>query len=84
MFDTDGEKLRVEGNEFGSTTGRERRCGWIDIPALKYVIDLNGVTELLMMKADVLNTFDTIKVAEAYKLVDGTVSDEMPYDMSEI
>jgi adenylosuccinate synthase len=84
LFDKDGEKLRVEGNEFGSTTGRERRCGWIDIPALKYVIDLNGVTELLMMKADVLNTFDTIKVAEAYKLVDGTVSDEMPYDMSEI
>ncbi len=84
LFDKDGEKLRVEGNEFGSTTGRERRCGWIDVPALKYVIDLNGVTELLMMKADVLNTFATIKIAEAYKLVDGTVSSEMPYDMSEI
>jgi adenylosuccinate synthase len=84
LFDEDGAKLRKEGNEFGATTGRERRCGWIDIPALKYVIDLNGVTELLMMKADVLNSFDTIKVAEAYKLVDGTVSSEMPYDMSEI
>ena len=84
LFDEDGDKLRKEGNEFGATTGRERRCGWIDIPALKYVIDLNGVTELLMMKADVLNTFDSIKVAEAYKLVDGTVSSEMPYDMSEI
>lgn len=84
LFDADGEKLAKEGNEFGSTTGRARRCGWVDIPALKYVVDLNGVTELMMMKADVLNTFASIKVAEAYKLVDGTVSEDMPYDMSEI
>ena len=79
LFDADGEELRKRGFEFGATTGRPRRTGWLDIPALKYTIMLNGVTELIMMKADVLDTFDTIKVAVGYK-VDGVESDRVPYD----
>ena len=66
LLDDEGEKLRKEGNEFGSTTGRPRRCGWIDIPSLKYSIMINGVTQLLMMKADVLSIFLTIKVGTQY------------------
>lgn len=84
LFDADGEMLAKEGNEFGSTTGRARRCGWIDIPALKYVCDLNGVTELLIMKADVLNKFEEIAACEAYKMKDGSVTDTMPYDLCEV
>ncbi|MBE6229824.1 MAG: adenylosuccinate synthase [Bacteroidales bacterium] len=79
LFDADGEELRKRGFEFGATTGRPRRTGWLDLPALKYTIMLNGVTELIMMKADVLDTFDTIKVAVGYK-VDGVESDRVPYD----
>ena len=71
--------MRKRGFEFGATTGRPRRTGWLDLPALKYTIMLNGVTELIMMKADVLDTFDTIKVAVGYK-VDGVESDRVPYD----
>ncbi|MEX2513153.1 MAG: adenylosuccinate synthase [Cyclobacteriaceae bacterium] len=71
LFDEDGENMRKEGNEFGSTTGRPRRCGWIDLPALKYSIMINGVTELYMMKADVLNSFEEIKACIAYELKDG-------------
>jgi adenylosuccinate synthase len=77
----EGETLRKEGNEFGSTTGRPRRCGWIDLPALKYAIMLNGVTHLLMMKADVLNGFKEIKVCTHYKLKNGDVVDTIPYDI---
>lgn len=84
LFDGDGEKLQKDGNEFGSTTGRSRRCGWIDLPALKYTIMLNGVTELQMMKADVLNGFDTIKICTAYKLKSGEIVDLPPYDMADI
>ncbi len=84
LFDADGEMLAKEGNEFGSTTGRARRCGWIDIPALKYVCDLNGVTELLIMKADVLNKFEEIAACEAYKMKDGSVTETMPYDLCEV
>ncbi len=84
LFDADGEKLAKEGNEFGSTTGRARRCGWIDIPSLKYVCDLNGVTELLIMKADVLNKFEEISACEAYKMKDGSVTETMPYDLCEV
>jgi len=67
LKDNDGDSLRIIGNEFGSTTGRPRRCGWLDLPALKYSIMLNGVDELIMMKADVLNTFPAIKVATSYR-----------------
>lgn len=66
LFDTDGELLRSQGHEFGSTTGRPRRCGWLDLPALKYAIMLNGVTDLVITKADVMDNFDFIKVGEAY------------------
>lgn len=62
-----GERMRKEGREYGSTTGRPRRCGWLDIPALKYAIEINGVTELMMMKADVLSIFEDIMVCTAYK-----------------
>lgn len=75
-----GELLRKAGHEFGATTGRPRRCGWIDLPALKYAIMINGVTKLIMMKADVLDSFDTIKVCTHYK-IDGEVIDFMPYDI---
>lgn len=79
LFDDDGEELRKTGREFGATTGRPRRCGWLDLPALKYAIMLNGVTELIMMKADVLSGFDEIKVATKYSY-DGKLSEEIPYD----
>lgn len=81
QLNEEGDTLRKEGNEFGSTTGRPRRCGWIDLPALKYAIMLNGVTELLMMKADVLNSFKEIKVCTHYKLNDGSLTDQVPYDL---
>ena len=78
-MDPVGEELRQKGFEFGATTGRPRRTGWLDLPALKYAIMIDGVTELIMMKADVLDTFDTIKVAVGYK-VNGKKSDRVPYD----
>jgi adenylosuccinate synthase len=80
LLDADGEAMRKQGNEFGSTTGRPRRCGWIDIPSLKYSIMINGVTQLLMMKADVLSIFSSIKICTHYKLNDGTVTDLVPYE----
>ena len=80
LEDEVGEKIRQEGREFGSTTGRPRRCGWIDLPAMKYAIMINGVTELAMMKADVLDRFDTIRACTKYK-VDGVEQDYMPYDI---
>ena len=79
LNDETGEELRRKGFEFGATTGRPRRTGWLDLPALKYAIMIDGVTELIMMKADVLDTFDTIKVAIGYK-VDGVETDQVPYD----
>ncbi|HRO75027.1 MAG TPA: adenylosuccinate synthase [Crocinitomicaceae bacterium] len=82
LFDEDGEKIRQEGREFGSTTGRPRRCGWIDLPAMKYAIMINGVTELSMMKADVLSGFDAIKVCTAYK-INGEIVDYLPFDMTD-
>jgi adenylosuccinate synthase len=81
LMDEEGELMRKEGNEFGSTTGRPRRCGWIDIPALKYSIMINGVTQLLMMKADVLSAFRIIKICTHYKLSDGTVTEMIPYEV---
>ena len=80
LDDETGEKLRQIGHEFGATTGRSRRTGWIDIPALKYAIMLNGVTELIMMKADVLDTFEKIKVCTHYKH-NGETIDYMPYEI---
>ena len=76
-----GETLRKEGNEYGATTGRPRRCGWLDLPALKYAMMINGVTQLVMMKVDVLNGFDEIKVCTHYRLADGTVTENFPYDL---
>ncbi len=80
LMDDEGELMRKEGKEFGSTTGRPRRCGWIDLPALKYSIMINGVTQLLMMKADVLSIFPTIKICTKYQFKDGTIEDMVPYE----
>ena len=82
LFDEAGETMRKVGNEFGSTTGRPRRCGWIDLPALKYAIMINGVTQLFMMKADVLNVFETIKVCTHYRMNDGSEVDIFPYEIT--
>jgi adenylosuccinate synthase len=81
LVDATGELMRKEGNEFGSTTGRPRRCGWIDIPSMKYSIMINGVTQLLMMKADVLSVFPVIKACTQYKLSNGTLTDIVPYEL---
>lgn len=78
-----GERIRKEGSEFGATTGRPRRCGWVDIPQLKYAIMINGVTELSMMKADVLDAFETISVCTHY-LIDGERYDYFPYDVNDV
>jgi adenylosuccinate synthase len=79
LFDETGEKLRKLGAEFGATTGRPRRTGWLDMVALKYAVMINGVDNLIMMKADVLDAFDTIKVAVKYK-VNGELTETLPYD----
>lgn len=84
LFDEDGKRLQDIGREFGATTGRARRCGWIDLPALKYAIMLSGVTELYMMKADVLNSFNKIKACVGYKLKNGETVSELPYSLYEI
>jgi adenylosuccinate synthase len=80
LFDETGDELRKKGNEFGSTTGRARRCGWLDLPSLNYAIMLNGVTQLIMMKSDVLSGFETIKVCTHYKYR-GKIIDYVPYDV---
>lgn len=80
LFDDDGKKLAEIGLEFGATTGRPRRCGWLDIPQLKYTIMINGVTQLVMTKIDVLDGFDQIKVARAYQ-IDGRESNSLPFDI---
>ena len=79
LFDETGEKLRQKGHEFGATTGRPRRCGWLDLPALKYAVMLNGVSELKMMKSDVLSGFKEIKVATHYNM-NGKLSRQFPSD----
>jgi adenylosuccinate synthase len=79
LFDETGEKLRKIGNEFGAVTGRPRRCGWLDLVALKYAVMISGVTDLIMMKSDCLDTFETIKVCTSYK-VDGKETDQVPFD----
>lgn len=75
-----GAKIREIGHEYGATTGRERRCGWVDLPALKYACMINGATQLAMMKADVLDSFDTISVCTHYE-INGKVVDYFPYDI---
>lgn len=82
LFNKEGQDLRDVGNEYGSTTGRPRRCGWIDLVALNYSIMINGVTDLIMMKADVLDQFETIKICVAYK-VNGKEVTELPYEMTD-
>ena len=84
LSDATGEAMRKEGNEFGSTTGRPRRCGWLDLPALKYSIMINGVTQLFMMKADVLNIFEEIKVCTAYELPSGEQIEKLPFEINEL
>uniref|UniRef100_UPI004047FFEA adenylosuccinate synthase n=1 Tax=Algoriphagus sp. TaxID=1872435 RepID=UPI004047FFEA len=84
LMDSTGEEMRKEGNEFGSTTGRPRRCGWLDLPALKYSIMINGVTQLFMMKADVLNIFEEIKVCTAYELPSGEKIEKLPFEINEL
>lgn len=79
LFDETGEKLREKGSEYGATTGRPRRCGWLDLPALKYAVTLNGVTQLFMMKGDVLNAFSKIKVCTEYELENGERDNTLTY-----
>ena len=80
LFDSTGDTIRQLGHEYGAVTGRERRCGWIDLVALRYAIMVNGVTQLIMMKSDVLDGFDTIKACVAYKK-DGVKTEDFPYDI---
>jgi adenylosuccinate synthase len=81
LMDETGDKLCSIGHEFGAVTGRRRRCGWIDLVALRYAIMLNGVTDLIMMKSDVLDTFETIKACVAYE-IDGKVVEDFPYSIA--
>lgn len=82
LLDETGNTMRVAGNEFGSTTGRPRRCGWLDLVALKYSIMLNGATELIMMKADVLDQFESILICTGYE-IDGVETEQFPHELGE-
>ena len=82
LFDETGDLMRKIGFEFGSVTGRPRRCGWIDLVALKYAVMINGVTQLIMMKSDVMDGFETIKACVAYN-IDGQETEQFPYDLSD-
>lgn len=83
LFDQSGEKLRKLGMEFGATTGRPRRCGWLDVVQLKYSIMINGVTQIALTKSDVMDHFDTITLADSY-LVDGRTTNQLPYDLCDL
>lgn len=83
LFDETGKIMRDRGHEYGAVTGRERRCGWIDLVALRYAVIINGVTKLIMMKSDVLDTFDTIKACVAYK-INGEITTRFPFDSSDV
>ena len=83
LHDEVGERIGQLGHEFGAVTGRKRRCGWIDLVALRYSVMVNGVTQLIMMKSDVLDTFATIRACVAYRLPNGEETDRFPYDISE-
>ena len=82
LFDETGSKIRQLGHEYGAVTGRERRCGWIDLVALRYSIMINGVTKLIMMKSDVLDGFDTIKACVSYKR-NGEIIRDFPYNIED-
>ena len=84
LFDETGDTIRQIGHEYGAVTGRERRCGWVDLVQLKYSGMVNGVTELIMMKSDVLDGFDTIKACVAYRLKDGTETADFPYEIDDV
>lgn len=84
LFDETGNTIRKIGHEYGAVTGRERRCGWIDLVQLKYSIMIDGVTQLIMMKSDVLDGFETIKACVAYKLKDGSETTELPYEIDDV
>lgn len=83
LFNEEGEKLQREGNEFGATTGRPRRCGWIDLPQLKYANMLNGTTQLVVTKLDVLNNFETVKACESYML-NGLETETLPFNFEDV
>ena len=83
LFDETGKKLCELGHEFGATTGRARRCGWIDIPALRYACMLNGVTDLIVTKPDVMNDFDEVKMCTKY-IINGKETDEIPFEFNEV
>jgi adenylosuccinate synthase len=82
LFDKDGERMGRVGNEFGATTGRPRRCGWLDLVALKYAVQVNGVTQLIMMKGDVLSGFKKLKICTSYKYK-GNIIHHLPYNIEE-
>ncbi len=81
LTDETGDALRKAGSEFGATTGRPRRCGWMDLVALRYAVMLSGVNKLIITKADVLDGFDPLKAAVAYEMNDGTTTTMLPYDL---
>lgn len=82
LFDETGDRMRNKGFEYGSVTGRPRRCGWIDLVALKYAVMINGVTQLIMMKSDVMDTFETINACVAYK-INGVETEQFPFDLND-
>ena len=82
LFDDLGKAMSTLGHEFGSVTGRARRCGWLDLVALKYAVMINGVTQLIMMKSDVFDSFETVKACVAYE-INGEVTDEFPYEIND-
>ena len=84
LFDETGKRIRDLGHEYGAVTGRERRCGWIDLVQLRYSVMVDGVTELIMMKSDVLDTFETIKACVAYELPDATQTQDFPYEIDDV
>ena len=84
LFDEVGKTIRQRGHEYGAVTGRERRCGWIDLIQLRYSIMINGVTQLILMKSDVLDDFEIIKACVGYKLKDGSRIEELPYELEEV
>ena len=84
LFDSTGDTIRQIGHEYGAVTGRERRCGWIDLVALRYAIMVNGVTKLILTKSDVLDTFDTIKACVAYKLENGSITNYLPFNINNV
>jgi adenylosuccinate synthase len=84
LFDKDGELLQSEGNEFGATTGRPRRCGWFDALLVRQAVRLNGVTGMAVMKLDVLDNFETLKIAVGYRLANGELRENLPRSLESV